>query len=95
MKKTHKQVTVYLSDTAHAGIQAASRANKRSLSGHIKYLIDSEISGAGPPSEELLEVQKKILIGVDALLKYHDNDKVFGIVKATRNARFGVPSDEA
>lgn len=95
MKKTHKQVTVYLSDTAYAGIQAASRASKRSLSGHIKHLIDTEISRAGPPSDEQLVVQKKILIGVDALLKFHDNDQVFGIVKATRNARFGVPSDEA
>lgn len=95
MKKTHKQVTVYLSDIAHERIQAASRANKRSLSGHIKHLIDSDISGSGPPSDDLLTIQKKILIGVDALLKFHDDPKVFGIVKATRAARFGGQSDEA
>ena len=33
-------------------------------------------------------------IGLDALLKYHPNTKLFGVVKATRQAKLGGISDE-
>jgi hypothetical protein len=95
MKKHYRPATAYLNDSAYDAILAAARANKRSLSSHLKHLIEREIARAGDGKKDIVALQTEILIGVDALLKHHPDKTVFGIVKATRAARLGGSSDGA
>jgi hypothetical protein len=95
MDKQCRHISVYLDDTTYAALMAIARKQARSLSSHVKTLIEREINGSRVFEDELLTVQKKILIGVDGLLKYHDNKTVYAIVQKTRSTRFGGSSDEA
>ena len=95
MDKQCRQISVYLDDETHAAFMAVAKKQARSLSGHVKTLIEREISSSRGLEDEILIAQKKILIGVDALLKFHHDKTVFAIVQKTRSARFGRPSDEA
>ena len=94
MDRRLKQASAYLDPETYAAFTALSNQHQRSISGHLKHLIEREIA-RDDVTKSLVETQIKILIGVDGLLKYHDNNELFGIVKATRNSRLGSAPDEA
>ena len=94
MDRRLKQASAYLDPETYAAFAALSGQHQRSISGHLKHLIEREIA-RDDVTKSLVETQIKILIGVDGLLKYHDNNELFGIVKATRNSRLGSAPDEA
>ena len=94
MSKRQKQASAYLDLETYERITAAARRRGRSLSAHVKDLIEHDLSGIGPRQDDILDVQKAILIGVDALVR-HADDKLFAVVKATRNAKIKSASDEA
>jgi hypothetical protein len=95
MAKQYRQASAYLDDAKFAAIAAIARSHDRSLSSHLKHLIEREIARAGDGKKDIVALQTEILIGVDALLKHHPDKTVFGIVKATRAARLGGSSDGA
>jgi hypothetical protein len=57
-------------------------------------MIERETSGSKAVEAEILTTLKKTLIGVDGLLKYHEDKTLFSIVKSTRDAKLGGASDE-
>ena len=95
MDKQCRQISVYLDDTTHAALAAVARKQGRSLSSHVKSLIEREIDGAHSREDKILDNQVRLLIGVDALIKHHGNEKLFSIVRDTRKAKLGGSSDEA
>lgn len=95
MSKRQKQASAYLDLATYEKIVAIAQRHDRSLSTHLKYLIERDIADEGSRHEEFIAIQRAILIGVDALVKYHPNEKLFGVVKATRQTKLGSASDEA
>jgi hypothetical protein len=94
MAKLH-QIIVYLDEDLAGSVRAAARQRRTSASAYAKAVLERELTTTrrqAPDPENLLAA---ILIGVDALVKHHPNEKLFGVVKATRSAKLGAPSDEA
>lgn len=95
MKKQYRQATAYLDEATYLAFAAVARRHRRSMSSHIKALIEQELGGQPERQKDIRDTAKKILIGVDALLKHHPNSDLFEVVKATRSVKVGGASDEA
>lgn len=95
MTKQYRQATAYVDEATYLAFAAVARRHRRSMSGHLKALIEQELAGQPERQKEIRDTALKILIGVDALLKHHPNDSLFGVVKATRNMKLGGASDDA
>lgn len=95
MKRLHRQATAYLDDGTFRAISKIARDQGRSLSGHLKALIEQDIAGSSGWHKEIRDNSIKTLVAVDALVKHHPNQQLFGIVKTTARARIGDVSDEA
>ncbi len=89
------QIIVYLDEPLVAAIKAAADKNRLSASAFAKAILQRELAPTSTDPETILRSLAKLQIAVDALVKYHPNDKLFAIVKETRKARLGSASDEA
>ena len=90
-----QQFIVYLDDPLVAAIKAAADKNRLSASAFAKAILERELGPARTSPDPILRSLAKLQIAVDALVKYHPNHKLFGIVKETRKAKLGSASDEA
>lgn len=95
MKRLYRQATVYLDDETFHAISKIAKDNGRSLSSYVKTLIEQDIAGGSGWHKEIRDNSIKTLVAVDALVKHHHNEKLFGIVKTTAKARIGGLSGEA
>jgi hypothetical protein len=95
MKKPGRRITVYLNDAAYGRLIDVARTHRRSLSGHIKHLMENSSVSAVSPKDELLRSLNEIQIAVDELVRNHPNTKLFDVVTAVRQARRGEASHEA
>lgn len=94
MARSH-QIIVYLDADAATHLKAAALQRRMSASAYAKLLLDRELARGSDGKKDIVALQTEILIGVDALLKHHPNEKLFGVVKATRVARLAGSSDGA
>lgn len=94
MGKLH-QIIVYLDEDLANTIRTAARQSHTSASAYAKAVLERDLSAHKAKSLDAEFLLSEILIGVDALLKHHPNDKLFSVVKSTRRAKLGRVSDEA
>jgi hypothetical protein len=90
-----QHLIVYLDDLLAVAIKAAAEENRLSASAFAGAILERELAHPKAALDAIHQSLIKLQIAVDALVKYHPNDKLFGIVKATRNARLRSASDEA
>ena len=95
MNTQSRPVTVYLDGSTYEAVAKIAKDQRRSLSSHVKSLVEREIAGSRGLEDKLLDNQISLLIGVNALLKYHPDKDVFRIVNDARKTRLGSASDEA
>lgn len=90
-----QQIIVYLDDELAESIRAGARHSRTSASAYAKAVLQRELAQKKSVRADTGFMLNAILIGVDALVKNHENEQLFGIVKATRSAKLGNPSNEA
>lgn len=95
MTKHYRHVSAYLDDARFAAVSQLAKDRGLAISTLMKWLIEQELDGPKKREDKILDNQVRLLIGVDALLKHHSNEKLLGIVRDTRKARLEGASDEA
>jgi hypothetical protein len=95
MKKPKRQITVYLTDADYRRLIHVARLNGRSLSGHIKYMMEVPDWPDKPVEDTVVSSLTAIQIAVDLLVKNHPNTKLFEVVTAVRADRLKRASHEA
>ena len=89
-------VSAYLSAHLRAELIVLAKRNKLSLSEQIGRLIEAEAAreqGEQPTPQTLFHALQHIAIGVDALLKFHPDQRAVEVARAARNDRLGSGRD--
>jgi hypothetical protein len=95
VNKKHKQASAYLDAASYDRIAALARRHGRTLSEHLRQLIEREIVTGGLYQDDLLSNLMSIEIGVDALIRNHPNEGLYKVVAEVREARLKGASNEA
>jgi hypothetical protein len=95
MKSPYKRATAYLNDADYVRLLAVANANGRTVSGHVKHIIERNLASASIQQTDLLPQLTAIQIAVDLLVKNHPNTKLFEVVTAVRADRLKRASHEA
>jgi hypothetical protein len=95
MKSPYKRATAYLNDAEYARLLAVANASGRTVSGHVKHIIERDLASASIQQIDLLPHLTAIQIGVDALIRNHPNVELHRVVAEVRAARLKGASHEA
>lgn len=89
-----EQLIVYVDDGLAEAVRQAAHRRRQSVSAFAKVILEREVLREADGADAIGRSLASLEIGLDALLKYHPNTKLFGVVKATRQAKLGGISDE-
>jgi hypothetical protein len=94
MKSPYKRATAYLNDAAYVRLRAVADASGRTISGHVKHIIERDLASPRFQPVDLLSSLTAIQIAVDALVRNHPNVELHKVVAEVRAARLKGASDE-
>lgn len=89
------QIIVYLDEPLARVVRSTANARQLSASALARSLIEDGLGQSDRKNDQLSTSLTRLQIAVDALVKHHPNEKLFGIVRATQQAKCGSRSDEA
>ncbi len=95
MKSPYKRATAYLNDADYAKLLAVANAGGRTISGHVKHIIERDLASPRSHPADLISSLTAIQIAVDALVKNHPNTELHKVVAEVRAARLKGASHEA